>query len=309
MRIITLNLNGIRSAYNKGLPEWFAKQNADILCVQELKAQAADMTSDMLAPLGYHGYFHYAEKKGYSGVGIYSKRKPEAVIVGLGIPEFDAEGRYIEAQFGNLSVVSLYLPSGSSGEERQAVKFKFMEAFMPHLRQMLLNPQASDGGESRLLPQAAGSAITSDLASVVGSPSRMASSSTSNVSQPHLVALNQSGRDVIVCGDWNIAHTEKDLKNWRGNKKNSGFLPEERAWLTELFNEVGFVDVFRKLHPELEAYTWWSNRGQAWAKDVGWRLDYQIATPDMAGKAVTTGIYKDQRFSDHAPLMVDYDYS
>ena len=309
MRIITLNLNGIRSAYNKGLLEWFAKQNADILCVQELKAQAADMTPDMLAPLGYHGYFHYAEKKGYSGVGIYSKRKPEAVIVGLGIPEFDAEGRYIEAQFGNLSVVSLYLPSGSSGEERQAVKFKFMEAFMPHLRQMLLNPQASDGGESRLLPQAAGSAITSDLASVVGSPSRMASSSTSNVSQPHPVALNRSGRDVIVCGDWNIAHTEKDLKNWRGNKKNSGFLPEERAWLTELFNEVGFVDVFRKLHPELEAYTWWSNRGQAWAKDVGWRLDYQIATQDMAGKAVTTGIYKDQRFSDHAPLMVDYDYS
>ena len=253
MRIITLNLNGIRSAYNKGLPEWFAKQNADILCVQELKAQVSDMTPDMLAPPGYHGYFHYAEKKGYSGVGIYCKHKPDTVIEGLNISKFYAEGRYIEAQFDNLSVVSLYLPSGSSGEERQAVKFRFMEAFMPHM-----------------------------------------------------VALKQSGRDVIVCGDWNIAHTEKDLKNWRGNRKNSGFLPEERVWLTQLFNEVGFVDVFRKLHPELEAYTWWSNRGQAWAKDVGWRIDYQIATPSMAGKAVATGIYKEQRFSDHAPLMVDY---
>jgi exodeoxyribonuclease III len=254
MRIITLNLNGIRSAWNKGLLEWFGKQNADILCVQELKAQAADMTPEMLSPPGYHGYFHYAEKKGYSGVGIYCKCKPDNVIVGLNIPEFDAEGRYIEAQFGNLSIVSLYLPSGTSGEERQAVKFKFMEAFLPHL-----------------------------------------------------VALKQSGRDVIVCGDWNIAHTEKDLRNWRGNKNNSGFLPEERAWVTQLLDEVGFVDVFRKLHAELEAYTWWSNRGQAWAKDVGWRLDYQLATPELAAKAVSTGVYKEQRFSDHAPMMVEYE--
>ena len=253
MRIITLNFNGIRSAYNKGFLEWFGKQEADILCVQELKAQEPDMTPDMFSPHGYHGYFHYAEKKGYSGVGIYCKNKPDKVIVGLGIPEFDSEGRYIEAQFGKLSVVSLYLPSGSSGEERQAVKFKFLEAFMPHM-----------------------------------------------------VALMKSGRDVVVCGDWNIAHTEKDLKNWKGNKKNSGFLPEERAWLTQLFDEVGFVDVFRKLHPELEAYTWWSNRGQAWAKDVGWRLDYQAVTPGMAEKAIKTGIYKEQRFSDHAPFMVDY---
>jgi exodeoxyribonuclease-3 len=253
MRIITLNLNGIRSAYNKGLLEWFTKQDADILCVQELKAQATDMTPDMIAPLGYHGYFHYAEKKGYSGVGIYCKSKPDNVTIGLGIPEFDAEGRYIEAQFGNLSAVSLYLPSGSSGDERQAVKFKFLEAFLPHMQ-----------------------------------------------------ALMASGRDVIVCGDWNIAHTEKDLKNWKGNKKNSGFLPEERAWISMLLNKVGFVDVFRQLHPELEAYTWWSNRGQAWAKDVGWRLDYQLATPDVAAKAIATGIYKEQRFSDHAPLMVEY---
>ncbi len=256
MRIISLNLNGIRSACSKGLLEWLAQQHADIVCVQELKAQAADLTPAMLAPHGYHGCFHYAEKKGYSGVGIYSKLKPDKIIVGLGLAEFDREARYIEAQFGSLSVVSLYLPSGSSGEERQAVKFRFMAAFMPHLRD-----------------------------------------------------LHGSGREVILCGDWNIAHTEKDLKNWRGNKKNSGFLPEERAWLTELFGEVGFVDVFRNLHPALEAYTWWSNRGQAWAKDVGWRIDYQIATPGIAHTARSAGIYKEQRFSDHAPLTVDYDYS
>lgn len=253
MRIITINLNGIRSATSKGFFEWMALQQADIICLQELKAQESDMSTAMLSPEGYHGYFHYAEKKGYSGVGIYSKQMPDNVVIGLGIPEFDMEGRYIEAQYGNLSVVSLYLPSGSSGEERQAVKFKFLEAFMPHM-----------------------------------------------------IALKKSGRDVIVCGDWNIAHTEKDLKNWKGNKKNSGFLPEERAWMTELFGEVGFVDVFRKLHPELEAYTWWSNRGQAWAKDVGWRIDYQVVTPGISGQAVAAAIYKDQRFSDHAPLTVDY---
>lgn len=253
MRVISINLNGIRSAFNKDFLPWMIAQNADIVCMQELKAQAADLTAEMSAPAGYHGYFHYAEKKGYSGVGIYSKNKPDAVIVGLGIPEFDNEGRYIEAQFGNLSVVSLYLPSGSSGEERQSVKFKFMAAFMPHLRD-----------------------------------------------------LQVSGREILICGDWNIAHTEKDLKNWRGNKKNSGFLPEERAWLSELFNEVGYVDVFRKLHPELEAYTWWSNRGQAWAKDVGWRIDYHIASAGLAVRASTTSIYKEQRFSDHAPLTVDY---
>ena len=178
------------------------------------------------------------------------------IIEGLGIAEFDREGRYIEVQIGKLSVVSLYLPSGSSGEERQAVKFKFMAAFMPHLRE-----------------------------------------------------LRASGREVLLCGDWNIAHTEKDLKNWRGNKKNSGFLPEERAWLSELFDQVGFVDVFRKLYPDLEAYTWWSNRGQAWAKDVGWRIDYQIALPGLAHTAQSASIYKTQRFSDHAPLIVDYDYA
>jgi exodeoxyribonuclease-3 len=253
VRIISINLNGIRSATTKGFFDWLAQQDADVICLQELKAQAADMTEQMLMQHGYHGYFHYAQKKGYSGVGIYCRKKPEQVIVGLGIDEFDAEGRYICADFADYSVVSLYLPSGSSGEERQGVKFKFMEAFLPHLQE-----------------------------------------------------LRASGREVIVCGDWNIAHKEIDLKNWRGNKKNSGFLPEERAWLTQLFDQVGFVDVFRVVHPELEAYTWWSNRGQAWAKNVGWRIDYQIATPGIAQRANSAAIYMEQRFSDHAPLTIDY---
>ena len=260
MRIVTLNFNGIRSAYNKGFLEWFGKQDADILCVQELKAQAPDMTPDMLAPLGYHGYFHYAEKKGYSGVGIYSRQVPDRVIEGFGNAEFDAEGRYLQADFGKLSVVSLYLPSGSSSEERQQAKFRFLEQFRPRLERL-----ASEAG--------------------------------------------RDGREVLLCGDWNIAHQAIDLKNWKSNQKNSGFLPEERAWLSAVFADLGWVDVHRRLLPEAtgEAYTWWSNRGQAWAKNVGWRLDYQIATPGLAAAARCVGVYKDQRFSDHAPLTVDYD--
>ena len=255
MRIITANLNGIRSAANKGFYSWLLKQQPDVVCLQEIKAQAADMTPEMLAPADYHGYFHYAEKKGYSGVGIYSKAEPDAVIEGLGIGDIDSEGRYLECQFGNLSVVSLYLPSGSSGEERQAFKFSVMARILPHLE-----------------------------------------------------ALANNGRDVVICGDWNIAHQEIDLKNYKGNKKNSGFLPEERAWLGDLFSRVGWIDVYRKLHPETtdECYTWWSNRGAAYEKNVGWRLDYQVATPDLAKRAFQSTIYKEERFSDHAPLIIDY---
>jgi exodeoxyribonuclease-3 len=255
LKIISLNLNGIRSAKNKGVYAWLQLQNADVVCMQEIKAQAADMHDDMLALDGYYSYFHYADKKGYSGVGIYSKVKADAVIEGLGIADIDAEGRYLECQYGNLSVVSLYLPSGSSGEERQAFKYSVMARFMPQLQ-----------------------------------------------------ALKASGREVVICGDWNIAHHEADLKNWKGNRKNSGFLPEERAWLTELFEQVGWVDVYRNLYPNAteEGYTWWSNRGQAWAKNVGWRIDYQIATPGIAAKAVSASVYKDERFSDHAPLIVEY---
>lgn len=232
-------------------------QQADIVCLQELKAQAADLTPEMLNPEGYYGYFHYAEKKGYSGVGLYTRKQPDQVIVGLGHADIDAEGRYLELQFGQLSVVSLYLPSGSSGEERQAVKFSVMQRFLPHL-----------------------------------------------------VELQASGRQVVVCGDWNIAHQEADLKNWKGNRKNSGFLPEERAWLTQILTELDWVDVYRALHPHTtdECYTWWSNRGQAWAKNVGWRIDYQIATAGLGASAAHASIYKSERFSDHAPLSIDYQW-
>ncbi|MGQ9686386.1 MAG: exodeoxyribonuclease III [Thiobacillaceae bacterium] len=257
MRILTFNLNGIRSAASKGFYPWLAGQGADVVCLQELKAQVADMTADMLNPPGYYGYFHYAEKKGYSGVGIYTRHQPDRIIEGLGIPDIDTEGRYLEVCFEALSIVSVYLPSGSSGEHRQAAKFAFMDHFWPHLKR-----------------------------------------------------LARSGREVILCGDWNIAHTEKDLKNWRANQKNSGFLPEERAWIGRVFDELNFVDVYRHLYPDAtdQGYTWWSNRGQAWAKNVGWRIDYQIATPGIAARARSASIYKAQRFSDHAPLCIDYDW-
>ncbi|OGA46982.1 MAG: exodeoxyribonuclease III [Betaproteobacteria bacterium RIFCSPLOWO2_12_FULL_62_58] len=257
LRIITLNLNGIRSAASKGFFKWLARQRADVVCVQELKAQAADMTEEILAPAGFRGYFHYAEKKGYSGVGLYARHRPGKVTEGIGIPGGDSEGRYLRADFGRLSVISVYLPSGSAGPHRQKAKFRFMDHFLPHLKN-----------------------------------------------------LAAEGREILLCGDWNIAHREIDLKNWRGNRKNSGFLPEERAWLTKVFDELGWVDIYRRLHPDTtgEAYTWWSNRGQAWAKNVGWRIDYQIATPGFAASAKRVAIYKDRRFSDHAPLTIDYDY-
>lgn len=253
MKIISANLNGIRSAARKGFFEWMASESADIVCVQELKAQADDMTPEFLNPDGYHGHFHYAEKKGYSGAGVYSKKKPTAVHIGFGSKEFDAEGRYVRCDFGKLTVISVYCPSGSSSEERQQAKFRFMTVFMKHLK-----------------------------------------------------ALKASGQEIVICGDWNIAHKEIDLKNWKGNLKNSGFLPEERAWLSEVIGPVGFVDAFRLVEPGAEHYTWWSNRGQAWAKNVGWRIDYHITTPELGSKAKRVAIYKDQRFSDHAPLTIEY---
>lgn len=256
LRIITANLNGIRSAASKGFLDWLATTPSDVVCLQELKAQDSDLTEPMRHPAGYQGYFHCAEKKGYSGVGIYARATPQRVTEGLGIADIDQEGRFLELDFGHLSVISLYLPSGSSSEERQQAKFRFMERFFPHLRR-----------------------------------------------------LRDEGREIIVCGDWNIAHQAIDLKNWKSNQKNSGFLPEERAWLSQVFEELGWVDVYRRLHPEAtgEAYTWWSNRGQAWAKNVGWRIDYQIATPGIAARARSAEVYKATRFSDHAPLIIDYD--
>jgi len=258
LRIITLNLNGIRSAWRKGVLPWLATQNADVICLQELKAQADDLTEDMKTPDGMHAYYHAAEKKGYSGVGLWCRNEPDNIVEGLGNAEFDAEGRYLQADFGALSVVSLYLPSGSSSPERQEAKYRFMDIFYPRL-----------------------------------------------------VELTQGRREVVVCGDWNIAHREIDLKNWKSNQKNSGFLPEERAWFTQVIEAGGWCDAYRQLHPETtdECYTWWSNRGQAWAKNVGWRLDYQLATPSLAATARSAAIYKAQRFSDHAPLTIDYDYA
>ena len=255
MRIITLNANGIRSAGSKGVFRWLASQEPDVVCVQETKAQEDQLGDACYRPKGYHCYYFDALKKGYSGVAIYAKRKPDDVTIGYGSKEFDGEGRYLEAQIGKLSVVSVYLPSGSSGEDRQRAKFRFLGEFMPHLR-----------------------------------------------------ALKRKRRDFILCGDWNIAHKEIDLRNWRSNQKNSGFLPEERAWLDQLFGDVGYVDGFREINPQADQYTWWSNRGEAWAKNVGWRIDYQILSPGLRGSVLGASIYKKRRFSDHAPLVIDYDY-
>jgi len=260
-RLVTLNLNGIRSAANKGFVEWAAEVGADCMGVQEVKAQAEDLAGRFDRVAGLGGQFHLARKKGYSGVGVYTRKRPSEVVTGLGSDEFDAEGRWVEARFDNarrrLSVISCYFPSGTTGEQRQAAKYRFLDLLYPHLMRLAAE------------------------------------------------------REFILVGDVNIAHREIDLKNWRSNRKNSGFLPEERAWLTRLLGEAGLVDVYRRLHPDTTdaCYTWWSNRGQAYANNVGWRLDYHLATPALAAKARSATIYKDRRFSDHAPLMVDYDFA
>jgi exodeoxyribonuclease-3 len=260
-KLTSLNLNGIRSANSKGLQAWVRQTAPDCICVQEVKAQANDVAGrfDQLADL--RGYFHFAEKKGYSGVGIYSRQEPSDVITGLGVPEFDAEGRYVELRFDSAgakrSIISCYFPSGSSGEERQQVKFRFLAAIYPHLQRL------------------------------------------------------KTEREFVLCGDVNIAHQEIDLKNWKSNQKNSGFLPEERAWMSHLLGDGGLVDVYRRLHPGTtdEAYTWWSNRGQAYAKNVGWRLDYHLATEGLATRAKAAAIYKAEKFSDHAPITIAYDWA
>jgi len=258
--LTSLNLNGIRSASSKGLQDWLHSLQADCLCVQEIKAQAADVAGQFDTLAGMAGHFHFAEKKGYSGVGVYTRHAPSDVRVGYGSEEFDAEGRYVELRFDTpkrkLSIISCYFPSGSSGEERQDAKYRFLKGMFPHLQKL------------------------------------------------------KRTREFVLCGDINIAHQEIDLKNYKGNRKNSGFLPEERAWMTRLLSEGGLVDVYRQLEPTATdaAYTWWSNRGQAYAKNVGWRLDYHLATPTLAAGARTHAIYKDTRFSDHAPISIDYDW-
>lgn len=253
MRIITLNVNGIRAAARKGLFDWLPRQRADAICLQEVRADEEHLQERPFVSRSFHAYYQPALKKGYAGVGLLLREEPDEIIRGFGVAEFDDEGRYLEARIGDLSIISLYVPSGSSGEHRQASKFRFMDAFMKHLRQ-----------------------------------------------------LRADGRRYIICGDWNIAHRQIDLKNWRGNQKNSGFLPEERAWMDTLFDEVGFVDAFRLVDERPEQYTWWSNRGQAWANNVGWRIDYQIISPELAGQVEAASIYKRKRYSDHAPLIMDY---
>jgi len=259
-KLTSLNLNGIRSATSKGLEAWLSKSRPDCICVQEVKAQAVDVADRFEKLADLSGYFHFAEKKGYSGVAVYTRLQPSDVVTGYGSPEFDAEGRYLELRFDSAgakrSIISCYFPSGSSGEERQQAKFRFLDEFYPHLQKL------------------------------------------------------KQERQFILCGDVNIAHQEIDLKNWKGNRKNSGFLPEERAWMTKLLAQAGLVDVYRQLHPHAtdEAYTWWSNRGQAYAKNVGWRLDYHLATPTLAQGARSVEIYKGEKFSDHAPITIEYDW-
>ena len=253
MRIITANVNGIRSAASKGFFDWFKAQRADVLCLQETKCHRDQLEDKCFFPRGWHAHFNCAQSKGYSGVAVYAKREPDAVIDKLGWDLFDQEGRYLEVRYGNLSIVSLYMPSGSSKEERQAFKFQVMDWLLPLMREW-----------------------------------------------------QASGRDYVLCGDWNIAHKEVDLKNWRSNQKNSGFLPAERAWLDGLFGEHCWVDAFRALKPDAAEYTWWSNRGQARANNVGWRIDYHVVTPTLRPALEKASIYRGKWFSEHAPLTVDY---
>lgn len=257
MRLLTINLNGIRSAASKGFFEWFRRQAVDVACFQEVRAEPEQMPVKARKPRGYVAHYLAAEKKGYSGVGIWSRTEPLQVWEGLGDDDFDREGRWVRFDFPEVSVCSLYMPSGSSSPERQSRKFGFMELLFEHLRELRAESAAS-------------------------------------------------GREVVVCGDWNIAHEKIDLENWRSNQKNSGFLPEERSWLGRVFSELDYVDVFRRLRPEPREYTWWSNRGRAWEKNVGWRIDYQVATPGLARRAIEASVYRRRRFSDHAPVVVDY---
>ncbi len=255
MKIISLNANGIRAAQRKGFFDWMHKQKADVVCIQETKAQHSALKDRDFFPPGYHAYYHDAIKPGYSGTAIYTAHQPDCVRYGFGWQVLDNEGRWLRVDFGNLTVVSLYMQSGSSKEERQQIKFETMDYLMPYLKKMA-----------------------------------------------------KDGRDYLICGDWNIAHRKIDIKNWRGNQKNSGFLPEEREWMSSLFGPAGWVDVFRQVDDREHQYTWWSNRGNAWANNTGWRIDYQVATKALAEKATAVEIFKSERFSDHAPLIMEYDY-
>jgi exodeoxyribonuclease-3 len=255
MRVITANVNGIRAAAKKGFFDWLNRQKADVVCLQETKAQEHQLDDrSLFYPKGYHCYYFDAEKKGYSGVAIFTRNQPDKIVTGLGWDHVDREGRWIQVDFGKLSIASLYLPSGSTSEARQVNKLKFMDRFLNDLK-----------------------------------------------------AMRRKRRDYIICGDFNIVHKEIDIRNWKSNQKNSGCTPLERAWLDKLFDKVGFVDAFRVVNQKPDQYTWWSNRGNARANNVGWRIDYQIITPGLKDRVLKARIYKDRWFSDHAPLIMDYD--
>ena len=254
MKVVTFNANGIRSAARKGFFEWMQDSDPDVVCMQELKAHRDQLAENLLAPQGYRGFFQFAEKKGYSGTAIYCKAPPSDVKVGLGWNDFDSEGRLVRIDYNQLSIISIYLPSGTSSNDRQ----KFKEVILGRLKPVLLN-------------------------------------------------FRKEKRDFVICGDINIAHKPVDLRNWKGNRNNSGFLPQERAWMDWLFGEAGYVDAFRVINSRPGQYTWWSNRGEAYAKNVGWRLDYHIVTAGLSKRTESVSVFRETKFSDHAPVIVNYD--
>ncbi|MFG3660172.1 exodeoxyribonuclease III [Streptomyces sp. NPDC047706] len=264
LTVTSVNVNGLRAAAKKGFVEWLAGTQADVLCLQEVRAEPQQLPVQVRAPEGWHVVHAPAAAKGRAGVSLYTRSEPDAVRVGFGSTEFDGSGRYVEADLPGVTVASLYLPSGEVGTGRQDEKVRFMGEFLAYLKG-LRERAAADG------------------------------------------------REVVVCGDWNIAHQRADLRNWRGNTKNSGFLPEEREWLTAVFDPRagGYVDVVRALHPDAEGpYTWWSYRGRAFDNDSGWRIDYQAATPGLADRALKAYVERaathGERWSDHAPVTVVY---
>ncbi|KUP96902.1 exodeoxyribonuclease III [Thermobifida cellulosilytica TB100] len=260
--VATVNVNGLRAAARKGFTEWLAGTKADVVCLQETRAELSQLPAEVADPEGWHVVLEPAAARGRAGVALYSRGVPDAVRTGFGSAEFAASGRYVEADFGAVSVASLYLPSGQVGTPLQEEKERFMAEFLPYLVRRRAEVEAQ-------------------------------------------------GRELVVCGDWNIAHREADLKNWRANRKNSGFLPEERRWLSRVYEEAGYVDVVRSLHPGQEGpYTWWSYRGRAFDNDAGWRIDLHVATPGLAARAeearVERALRHDARWSDHAPVTVVY---
>ncbi|WP_436991023.1 exodeoxyribonuclease III [Streptomyces sp. enrichment culture] len=262
LTVTTANVNGVRAAAKKGFVEWLAGTAADVLCLQEVRAEESQLPEAVRAPEGWHAYHAPAAAKGRAGVSLYTRREPDAVRVGFGVSEFDTSGRYLEADLPGVTVASLYLPSGEVGTERQDEKVRFMDAFLPYLKE-LRERAAADG------------------------------------------------REVLVCGDWNIAHREADLKNWRANRNSSGFLPEEREWFGRVVDEAGYVDVVRALHPDQDGpYSWWSYRGRAFDNDSGWRIDYHMATPGLASRTLKAWVERAEshaaRWSDHAPVTAVY---